>query len=144
MLISAAALAEAAGKPSLNIAALSAAPETPAQTIVRLLAGVALIVALPWWLGAQGEESAATYAGSLLQRAALAAFWSVLVLPAPGDTVWAIIVQVGGTLLACTGMRALSERWLPASREQDAARLVWATALPVALVALLVVVWSGA
>ena len=45
------ALIQVAGSHTLSIASLLAAPLTPQQTFVRVLAGVALLVALPWWLG---------------------------------------------------------------------------------------------
>jgi O-antigen/teichoic acid export membrane protein len=93
---------------------------------------------------AGGQESAGTYAGRLLQRVALAALWAYLVLPAPGDLPWALVVAIGGTLAAYLGMQWVAERWAPGRREHDAAGLVWATALPVAVVALLAALWSGA
>lgn len=138
-----AALSEAAGVRSLQIASLSAAPETAAQFLVRLLAGAALLVSLPWWVGESSHESATSYVGRLLQRAALALLWSVLVLPAAGELGWAIFVSLGGALLAYVTFRAISERWVPARRAKDAASLLWATGLPVAGVALLVAIWSG-
>ncbi len=138
-----AALIEVSGMRSLQIATLSAAPETAAQFLVRLLAGAALLASLPWWVGKPSHESAVNYTGRLLQGAALALLWSVLVLPAAGDLGWAIFVSLGGALLAYIALRAISERWVPARRAKDAASLVWATALPVAGVALLLAVWSG-
>ena len=46
-----AALIQVAGSHTLSMASLLAAPITPQQTFVRVLTGVTLLVALPWWLG---------------------------------------------------------------------------------------------
>jgi len=142
ILASVAALVEVPGSGSLRLVGLTAAPETAVQTLVRLLAGAALLVALPWWLDwrgahAEAHESAATFAGTFLQRAALAAFWAIAITPAPGDLAWAIAVTVGISLVAYVAMRLISERWAAGMREQEAARLVWATSLPVAVLALI-------
>ncbi len=144
-----AALVEVSGSRSLQIAALSAAPETASQALVRLLAGLVLLAALPWLLDgnadrSRGEEMAATYAGRLLQAAALSALWSVLVLPALGEPVWAIAASLAGALFAFVTMRLIGERWAAARREKDAASLAWATALPVSALALIVALWLGA
>src|SRR5688572_22060725 len=48
-LIAIAALVEVTGAGSIDIAMLSAAPETGAQTLVRVLSGAVLLLALPWW-----------------------------------------------------------------------------------------------
>jgi hypothetical protein len=146
ILFALAALVEASGTRSLLVAGLLAAPDTEWQFLVRLLAGVALIVALPWWLQHRGEgsgDSAGAYAGYLLQRVALAGLWSLLVLPAPGQLPWALAVSIGGALFAYIAMHVVAERWAQGRRERDAAGLVWATALPVAFVALVAAIWSG-
>lgn len=142
-----AALVEASTSRSLQVASLQAAPDTGAQFLARLLAGLALLAALPWWLDARdaGEQTdAAAYAGTFVQRAALAAFWALLVLPAPGVPAWAAALYVGGSLVAYVAMRLVAERWAAARRERDAAGLVWAAALPLAIVALGAAIWSGA
>ncbi|MFL5732222.1 MAG: hypothetical protein ACJ78Q_03395, partial [Chloroflexia bacterium] len=150
ILVAVGALLEASADKSLRMEPLLAAPETPAQALVRLLAGVALLVALPWWLdwrgpGVDALEDAGTYAGGLLQRAALAGFWAVVVLPTPGELPWAVTVAVGGTIAAYVALQIVSERWAPGAREAAAARLVWATSLPVAMVAMLAaLLWAGA
>lgn len=148
VLLSMSALVEVSASHSLKIGALTAAPETAAQTTVRVLAGVALFVALPWWSRGRGRDlpagSAGAYAGMLLQRAALAGVWAALVLPAPGELPWALVVYIGGSLLAYAGMSILSERWAPAARERDAARLAWVAAMPAALFALVSALWWGA
>ena len=146
ILLSVAALTEASGSFTTRVAALTAAPETATQFLVRVLAGVALLVALPWWSVRETPgRSASTYAGRLFQRAALAAFWAVIVLPAPGDPVWAFIVAAGGALFAYVAMRAVEQRWAPAMRPEEAARRVWLTSVPVAAIAMLVaIVWAGA
>jgi hypothetical protein len=149
-LVAVAALLEVSVSRSLQISSLTAAPETPVQTLVRVLSGSALLVALPWWLDwrgsdAEARESAGTYAGKFLQRAALAAFWASIVLPAPGDLPWAIAAGVGGALAAYVAIQAISDRWATGAHERDAARLVWVTSLPIAAVAMLAaLVWSGA
>jgi hypothetical protein len=141
VLASVAALLDVSRSGSSQLAGLTAAPESAAQALVRLLAGAALLVALPWWLDWRGSPSdvsmsAGTFAGKFLQRAALAAFWASIILPAPGDLAWAIVVAVGGSLVAYIAIRLISERWAVGMREQDAARLAWVTTLPVALLAL--------
>ncbi len=146
-LIAVAALIEVAGTSSLRLAALTSAPETGAQTLVRFLSGAVLLLALPCWRhsddGVANRGGAGLYAGQLIQAVALAAFWSLLVLPAPGDQVWALVLYVVSILIASIAMRLISERLLPVRRERDRANLVWATALPVAVVALLVSFWWG-
>jgi hypothetical protein len=136
-----AALVEVSGTHTLRISGLLAAPETPQQTVVRLLAGVALLIALPWWIGGSriqdhGQWSAAAYAGRFVQTVALAGFWTMLVLPAPGELAWAAFLAGVGTLAAYAAIRIISERWAPARRESQSATLVWATAVPAAVVAL--------
>lgn len=148
ILIAVAALVEVSGNRSLQLASLTAAPETAAQTLVRLVAGAVLLLALPWWLDWNGNstmarESAGIYAGRLMQTAALAGFWSIVVLPAPGQLVWGIVIYFIGTLFAYAAMRSY-ERFSPARREKDAASVAWATALPAASVALVVaILWPG-
>ncbi|HYP40725.1 MAG TPA: hypothetical protein VEX13_10235 [Chloroflexia bacterium] len=147
-LLAVAALVEVSGSQSLRLTYLTAAPETPQQTIVRLLAGAALLVALPWWLdGRQSpgrvHENVGAHAGKLLQTVALAAFWVVLALPLPGQLAWAGVVIIGGSLLAYAALRIIGERWALARREKDAANLVWASALPVSALAFAVAFWSG-
>lgn len=146
-LIAIAALVEVSGAGSLRMTALSAAPETGAQTLVRVLSGAVLLLALPWWLHSDDESSnrggAGSYAGRVLQAVALGAFWSLLVLPAPGDLAGAFALYTVGTLVASIVMRLISERLLPVRRERDRANLVWSTALPVAAIALLVSFWWG-
>jgi hypothetical protein len=136
------ALVQVAGSGTLNMDDLLAAPRTPEQTFVRLLAGAALLVALPWWLGRRPSRrdnedmGAGATAGRLLQGAALAVFWSVLVLPSPVNMAWSVTILVAGALFAHTAMRLLGELWWPTRRTSDAANLVWAVTLPVAGVAL--------
>ncbi|MEO5951035.1 MAG: hypothetical protein ABIQ44_01030 [Chloroflexia bacterium] len=137
------ALVQVARATTLNMDSLLAAPETPQQTFVRLLCAAALLIALPWWLGRRPAQrqteltSAGAQAGKLFQTAALAVFWSVLVLPATGDLTWSILIMTLGSLFAATSMRVIGERWWPTRRTAEAANLVWATTLPLALVALL-------
>jgi hypothetical protein len=147
-LLAVAALVEVSGSQSLRLTYLTAAPETPQQTVVRLLAGAALLVALPWWLDGRhsplsAHDSAGAHAGRLLQTVALAAFWVVLALPLPGQLAWAGVVVIGGSLLAYAALRIISERWALARREKDAANLVWASALPVAALAFVVAFWAS-
>ena len=146
-LIAIAALIEVSGTSSLRLAALTLAPETGAQTLVRLISGAVLLFALPWWRSsgdrAANQAQAGQYAGRLLQSIALAAFWALLVLPMPGDQVWAVALYVLSTFIVAVAMRLISERLLPVRRERDRANLVWATALPVAVVSLLVSFWWG-
>jgi hypothetical protein len=148
MLVAVAALVEVSGNRSLQLASLTAAPETAAQTLVRFVAGAGLLLALPWWHDWNGNstmarESAGIYAGRLMQTAALAGFWSIIVLPAPGHLVWAIVAYFIGMLFAYAAMRSY-ERFSPARREKDAASVAWVTALPAAAVALIVaVLWPG-
>src|SRR5206468_2919350 len=77
-LVAVSALMEVAGLGglSLQLLSLTAAPETAAQSLVRLLSGAALLVSLPWWLASRDDspgtyESAGTYAGRALQRGTL-------------------------------------------------------------------------
>jgi hypothetical protein len=147
-LVAVAALVEVAGgNHSLLVANLTAAPETAAQATVRLLSGPALLLTLPWWLDFKDvgtAESAGSYAGRLLQRVALAALWTILVLPAPGDLPWALAVAIGGTFFAYVAMRIIIERISPTLRETNAARLVWVVALPLAAISLVAAFLSGA
>jgi hypothetical protein len=133
------------GSTTTQLSLLNAAPETGIQFLVRLLAGAALLIAMPWWAPADTPiESAFAHAGAFLQRAALAAFWAAAVLPAPGDITWAVIVYVGGALAAYVGMHVLAEKWAPALHGEEAARRVWFTSAPAALVAVLAaLVWGG-
>jgi hypothetical protein len=147
-LLAVAALVEVSGSQSLRLSYLTAAPETPQQTAVRLLAGAALLVALPWWLdGRQSPgrayDSAGAHAGRLLQTVALATFWVALALPMPGQAAWAGVVTISGSLLAYAALRIIGERWALARREKDAANLVWASVLPVAALAFAVAFWSS-
>ncbi|HKP51015.1 MAG TPA: hypothetical protein VJ183_00020 [Chloroflexia bacterium] len=143
-----AALVEVSDTRSLAVTSLTAAPETPGQTIVRLLAGLVLLAALPWWLDwrdtTTSGDNAGIHAGRLLQTSAMAALWSLLILPAPGDRTWAIAIEIFGALFAYLSMRAVPHLWVPIRRERDAASLVWATALPVAILALAIALWTGA
>lgn len=145
--IAVAALVEVSGVGSLLITALSAAPETGAQTLVRILSGAVLLLALPWWLHSDDRTSnrggAGSYAGRLLQAVALGAFWALLILPMPGDQIWAFALYTVGALAASIAMRLISERLLHVRRERDRANLMWSTALPVATIALLVSFWWG-
>jgi hypothetical protein len=148
-LLLAAALVEVSGANTLALSSLTAAPLTAQQTLVRLLAGVALLLALPWWSGwsregAGTEGSAGGYAGRVVQTVALAAFWTVIALPAPGDTPWAVALFIIGTLFAYTTFKIVSERWAPARREGEATGLLWAATLPAAALALLLALWTGA
>ena len=137
------ALVQVAGSTSLNMDELLAAPRTPEQTFVRLLSGVALLVALPWWLGRrptrQEDETvgAGALAGKLFQGTALSVFWAMLVLPSSADMSRSVLILVAGALAAHIAMRLLGERWWPTRRTTDAANLVWATTLPIAGLALL-------
>lgn len=148
-LVSVAALVEVSGSRSLQLTGLMAAPETAAQTFVRVLAGGVLLLSLSWWATStetfsQAYMGAGAHLGGLLQTAALAAFWSMIVLPAPGERIWAILVYVLGALFAYTGMRSY-RRVSPATREKDVASFTWATALPVSAVALVMaLLWPGA
>jgi len=147
-LLLATALVQVSGTNTLILSSLTAAPLTAQQTLVRLLAGVALLLTLPWWSGwsreaAGTEGSAGEYAGRLFQRVALAAFWTVIALPAPGDTRWAVVLFVIGTLFAYITFKIVSERWAPARREGEATSLLWAATLPVAALVLLLAFWTG-
>lgn len=144
-LISLAALIQVQGSTTTQLSLLNAAPETGIQFLVRLLAGAALLIALPWWAPTDTPiESAFAQAGAFLQRAALAGFWAAVVLPAPGDFTWAVVVYVGGALAAYVGMRVLAEKWAPALHPEEAARRVWFTSAPAALVAVLAaLVWGS-
>jgi hypothetical protein len=144
-LLAVAALVQASGGRSLLLSSLSAAPETGVQAIVRLLAGGALLLSLTWWLDPgklTDAESAGAYAGSLLQRSALAAFWSVLAIPVQGNLPWALFVSTAGTLFALIAMRLLQTRTLPTQRPSETARLTWAASLPVAALALMAALGS--
>jgi hypothetical protein len=143
-----AALVEVSDTRSLSVASLTTAPETPGQTIVRLLAGAVLLAALPWWLdwrdAQTSGDNAGIHAGRLLQTSAMSALWSLLILPAPSDRTWAIAITILGALVAYMVMRAIPHLWVPIRRERDAASLVWSTALPVAVLALAIALWTGA
>jgi len=141
-----AALIEVSGTHTIRLADLTAAPITAQQTLVRLLAGVALLLALQWWSSRETEQgiderSAAAYAGNFLQRVALAAFWAVMVLPAPGEMPWAVALFIGGTLFAYAALKTISRRWASTRREGEATGLLWATTLPMAAVALALALW---
>lgn len=147
-LLCVAALTEVSAGRSLGVGSLVAAPETAPQTIVRLAAGAVLLLVLPWWTGSYssrpGVEQPDMTLGGLFQRVALAAFWTVLVLPLPGDLPWAVAVLLVGMLAAYTVMRLLPG-WLTQGRgEAGAAGLVTSVAVPVAVAALLLALWSGA
>lgn len=144
-LVAVAALVEASGSGSISLVRLGAAPETGGQFLVRLLAGAALLASLVWWVDhAPGGETAGSLAGRHLQTAALGAFWTAMVVPAPGNLGWGIVVAVLGTLFAAAVIRLLPLIWAPLRAEREAAALVWRTALPVAVVALFISIWSGA
>lgn len=140
-----AALVQVADARDLNMDGLLAAPLTPQQTFVRLLAGAALMVALPWWLGRPSQQhgvgptamGAGAQAGRLLQWSALAVFWSMLVLPTAGEISWSLAITLGGALFASMVMRLVGDLWQPTRRAAQAANMVWATTLPLAGVALL-------
>jgi hypothetical protein len=143
-----AALVQVSGTGTIRVADLTAAPLTPQQTLVRLLAGIALLVALPWltsWRRGERDEegSAGMYAGRFLQTVALAAFWAVIVLPAPGEMPWAVALFVAGTLFAYVTIKVVAERWAPARREGEAANLLWAATLPLSAIALVLAFWIG-
>jgi hypothetical protein len=143
-----AALVEVSDTRSLAVVSLTAAPETAGQTIVRLLVGVVLLVALPWWLdwrdANNASDNASGHAARLLQTSAMSVLWSLLILPAPGDKYWAIALTVLGALFAYLVMRIVPYLWVPIRRKKDAASLLWATTLPVAALALVVALWAGA
>lgn len=148
ILLLVAALIEVSASHSLVITDLTAAPLTAQQTFVRLLAGIALLIALPWWMRrddehAGEERSAAAYAGNLLQRVALAAFWAVLVLPRPGEMPWAVALFIAGTLFAYTALKTIAHRWAPTRRQGEATGLVWLTTVPPAALALLLALWPS-
>jgi hypothetical protein len=140
-----AALVEVLGNRSLRLAELGAAPETAAQTLVRLLAGGVLLVALPWWCGREsaGGESAGFYVGRLLQRVVLSVLWALLVLPVPGALPWAVVVLLGGALLAYVAMRLLPERLWHGRSERGAASVLWSAAVPLSMLALAIGLWWG-
>lgn len=147
LLLAVAALVEVLGNRTLRLADLGVAPETAAQSLVRLLSGAVLLVALPWWnsrdSGVRGE-STGLYLGHLVQSVALAVLWALLILPVPGDFIWATLVLLGGALLAYVAMRLVPERlWLGRSR-RGAAGMVWSAAVPVSVIALAVGLWWGA
>lgn len=143
-----AALIEVSGTHTTRLADLTAAPLTPQQTLVRLLAGVALLLTLQWWSSreieqGQEERSAAAYAAHFLQRVALAAFWAVIVLPRPGEMPWAIALFIAGTLFAYAALKTISRLWASTRREGEATGLLWATSLPIAAVALVLALWPS-
>jgi hypothetical protein len=138
-----AALIEVTGLDTLGLVPLGAAPETGWQFLVRLLAGVALLAALPWWLDlSTGGETGGSLAGRHLQTVALGAFWTALILPRPGDLAWAVVLAVVGTLAASLAIRLVPFLWTPLRTEREQARLVWTSALPLAALALLISVWT--
>lgn len=142
-----AALVEVLGNRSLRLAELGAAPETAAQTLVRLLSGGVLLIALPWWRGlnAGGRgESAGFYAGSLLQQVALSLLWALLVLPVPGAFPWAAGVLLGGAMLAYVAMRLVPERLWQGRSARGAAGMLWSAAVPLSVLALAISLWWGA
>ncbi|MDQ5824475.1 MAG: hypothetical protein M3441_09755 [Chloroflexota bacterium] len=142
-----AALVEVLGNRSLRLSELGAAPESAAQTLVRLLAGGVLLISLPWWRGREAglqEESAGFYAGGLLQQVAMSVLWALLVLPVPGAFPWAVLVLLGGAMFAYIAMRLVPERlWLGRS-ERGAAGMVWSAAVPLSVLALAIGLWWGA
>jgi hypothetical protein len=149
VLLIVAALVQVSGTNTLSLASLTAAPLTPQQTLVRLLAGFALLLGLPWWSGlnrgqAGIEGSAGAYIGRFFQAVALAAFWAVIVLPAPGDITWAVILFVFGTLFSYVTFKMVSELWAPARRQAESTSLLWAATLPAAALALILALWIGA
>jgi hypothetical protein len=147
-ILAVAALVEVSDSRTLAVVSLTAAPETAGQTIVRLLAGVVLLASFPWWLDWRSTintaDNAPIHAARLLQTSAMSAFWSLLILPASGERSWAIALTVLGALFAYLVMRIVPHLWVPIRREKDAASLLWATALPVAALALVVALWTGA
>jgi hypothetical protein len=143
-----AALVQVSGTGTTALSGLSAAPLTPQQTLVRLLGGVVLLVALPWltsWRRGESsdEGSAGIYAGRFLQTVALAAVWAVVVLPAPGEMPWAVALFVAGTLFAYVTIKTVAESWAPARREGEATNLLWAATLPLSAIALVLAFWIG-
>ena len=147
-LVAVATLVQVSGSNTTRLADLTAAPLTAQQTLVRVLAGGVLVVALPWltgWrTGKGGEEgSAGMYAGRFLQTVAVAAFWAVIVLPAPGEMPWAVAFFVVGTLFAYVTIKSLAQGWAPARREGEAANLLWAATLPLSAIALVLAFWTG-
>ncbi len=138
LLLCIAALVEVSGRHTLAIRSLLSAPESAAQTFVRLLAAGVLLVCLPWWIGRGHPGDRLLYMGRLLLRGALAILWSLIVLPGAGEPVWAFFILVLGGLFAYTAMRFVEERWVPARGEAAGAQLAWATALPLAGLALVV------
>jgi hypothetical protein len=146
-LIVIAALIEALGNRYLRLSELGTAPETAAQTLVRLLSGGVLILSLPWWCrrnaGVRGA-SAGFYLGRLLQQVALSVLWALLVLPVPGALPWAIVVLLAGAMLAYIAMRLLPERLWQGRSERGAAGMVWSAAVPLSVLALAIGFWWGA
>ena len=144
-LVVVAALVRVTGGDALDLATLGAAPETGWQFLVRLLAGITLLVTLPWWLDpSTSEETAGSLIGRLLQTVALGAFWTALILPRPGDLGWAIVLAVLGTFIASFAIRFLPLLWTPLRPERDTARFIWTAALPLATLALLISLWTTA
>ena len=147
VLLAIAALVEVLGNRSLRLAELGAAPETAAQTLVRLLAGGVLLITLPWWRDREAgrhSESAGFYAGSLLQHVALAVLWALLVLPVPGAFPWDIAVLLGGAMMAYAAMRLLPERLWQGRSARGAAGMLWSAAVPLSVLALAISLWWGA
>jgi hypothetical protein len=148
VMLTVAALVEVSRTTTLDLAALLPAPESGSQAVVRLISGGVLLFALPWWLDRRSpyildRHTAGAYAGAHLQNSALALFWALLVLPAPGDRFWAVLLYAVGALFAYVLFRYLSEYFVPARREKDAANFTWSTALPLSMLALAVALWSG-
>lgn len=138
-LVAVAALVETSGATVLGLSQLGEAPQTAGQFFTRLLAGIALLAALPWWVDPyRSNETAGSLAGRHLQGVALGALWTVLVLPMPGSLGWAIALSLAGTIFATLVIRLLPLAWAPLRAEREGARLVWVGVLPVAALALLV------
>lgn len=142
-LVSIAALAEVSSSRTLSLGSLTAAPETASQFLVRLLAGVVLFLSLPWLAGTreQNETTPALLIGGLFQHVALALLWVVLVLPLPGDFIWALLVAPPATLFAYVGMRLVYERWAVGRGLAGKASLAWSASMPAGVVALVVALW---
>ncbi len=142
-----AALVEVLGNRSLRFAELGIAPETAAQTVIRLMSGGVLLISLPWWRSGESSlqaESAGFYVGSLLQQVALSVLWALLVLPVPGALPWAVLVLMGGALFAYVAMRLVPERLWRGRSERGAAGMLWSVVVPLSLVALAISLWWGA
>ncbi|HVG01154.1 MAG TPA: hypothetical protein VND68_15040 [Chloroflexia bacterium] len=142
-----AALVEVQGNRSLRLAELGAAPETAAQTLVRLLSAGVLLIALPWCSGREAGgpgESAGFHTGRLLQQVALSVLWALLVLPVPGAFPWAAGLLLGGAMLAYVAMRLVPERLWQGRSARGAAGMLWSAAVPLSMLALVIGLWWGA